>query len=195
MRQIFNAYLLDQWCNTSHGMRSVEGFIDIDLRGRAFFSHPGFPSPPSTIMPVFWARLTKWDDERRAKNQILYNHPASRTIQSDTTGCFFKIRTDIGVLLKCFLLKTEVKLELCAKDPQLGHTWSFAGTWGAVGPGANGDRKKLADKRGQSWKIMWFRNDPKWWMFISVHEEKTDLLLGIARRIRMILHLGEGHKN
>lgn len=54
--------------------------IHIDLRGRAFFSHPGFPSPPSTIMPVFWAKVTKWDDERWAKNQILYNHQASSSI-------------------------------------------------------------------------------------------------------------------
>ena len=174
--------------------------IHIDLRGRAFFSHPGFPSPPSTIMPVFWAKVTKWDDERWAKNQILYNHQASSSIiKHPAKYCrkfdfVFKIQTQIGVLSKCFVLKMEVKLELCAKDPQPGHTWSFVGTWGAVGPEGNGETEKFADKRRPSRKIIWFQNDPKW-AYISVHEEKTDLLTGIARRIRMILQLRGGHKN
>lgn len=88
----------------------------------------------------------------------------------------------------------EVKLEMCAKDPQPGHTWSFVGTWGAVGPEGNGDREKFADKRRPSRKIIWFRNDPKW-VYISVDEEKTDLLTGITRRIRMILQLRGDHKN
>lgn len=137
--------------------------IHIDLRGRAFFSHPGFPSPPSTIMPVFWAKVTKWDDERWAKNQILYNHQASSSIiKHPAKYCqkfdfCFKIQTQIGVLSKCFVLKMEVKLEMCAKDPQPGHTWSFVGTWGAVGPEGNGDREKFADKRRPSRKIIWFR--------------------------------------
>lgn len=48
--------------------------IHIDLRGRAFFSHPGFPSPPSTIMPVFWAKVTKWHDET---SSIIKHHQTS----------------------------------------------------------------------------------------------------------------------
>lgn len=192
MGQIFKD-CLDQWCNTSQGMRSLTGgFIN---------SHrPPWPR----LLLASRISIAAIHDHARLLSQgyqvgwwDIKHHQASSNIQPNTAGNLifvFKILTQIGVLSKCFVLKMEVKLEMCAKDPQPGHTWSFVGTWGAVGPEGNGETEKFADKRRPSRKIIWFQNDPKW-AHISVHEEKTDLLTGIARRIRMILQLRGGHKN